>query len=180
MINSTYTLNQFFNYNEKVLSEGQLNNIESDKTISSLKVKMSEELKGVKWSLVFDEILNKVTDLLDIDLYDILKSAWKKYKIIDKYLDKENYSPGETFLVPLVEHTIKSEHHPYIEIFVNENKLGKVTFQLLLSLKINGVILKIQDGEIKEIQEGNCKGEGVVKYKDIVLLEKKLDIINLT
>ena len=63
---------------------------------------------------------------------------------------------------------------------MNENKLGKVTFQLQLSLKINGVILKIQNGEIKEIQAGNCKGEGVVKYNDIVLLEKKLDIINLT
>ncbi|HEY54975.1 MAG TPA: hypothetical protein G4N91_01660 [Dehalococcoidia bacterium] len=177
MSDSQITLNQFFSP-EKKLSPEQLSSLESNKKVSSLKEKIWKETK-VKGPLVLDLIIKKTAEILDIGILDIMVKAWNKYKILLKYLDKEKYPPGETFLVPLAEHTIKSEHRPSIEILINDQPAGKIEFSISISIMLEGVILKIQDGKIKGITTGTCKGKGAFACENVVLLEKKTASIPL-
>jgi hypothetical protein len=105
--------------------------------------------------------------------------AWNKYRELLKYTDKEKYPPDVSVLVPLAEHTIKSEHKPYIEILINDKSVGKIDFNINISLTLKGIILKIRDGKIKEIQTGSCKGKGTIKCEDLVILEKETESFSL-
>lgn len=177
MNNSQITLNQFFSL-EKELLQKRLPIIESSEKISSLKERVLKEAK-VKWPVAFNKIVEKIEDIFDIGILDIMVMAWNKYRILLKYLDREKYPPSETFLVPLAEQTIKSEHHPFIEILINDELVGKIEFNITISLMLKGIILKIQDGKIKEVLIGTCKGKGTVKCENLVILEKETESISL-
>ena len=180
MNKSPITLNQIFSFKGTELSQNRLSAIESNEKISSLKEVFSKEAKGIRWPVAFNEIIKKIEDLLNIGIPDIMVMAWNKYKILLKYSDRKKYSPDETFLVPLAEHTIKSEHHPCIEILINDKMVGKIGFDINISLKLEGIILKIQDGKIKEILTGSCKGKGTINHGDFVMFEKSLEPIQLS
>jgi hypothetical protein len=171
------TLNEFFSQAGK-LSPEQLSKIGASERLSSLKEKILEEAK-VKWPVAFGMVVEKISDLLDVKLLDIMVIAWGKYRSLQRYLDREKYPPGETFLVHLAEHTIKSEHHPSIQILVNDKLVGKIEFNIAISLMLKGIILKVQDGRIKEIITGTCKGKGTIKCEDYVILEKETESISL-
>lgn len=177
MNNSEITLCQFFPLKE--LRQERLSAIESSNKIASLKERVSKEAKGIRWPVELSEIIKKVEDLLNISMPDIMVSAWNKYRILARYADKGKYKPNETFLVPLAEHTIKSEHNPYIEILINDSVVSKIEFNINVSLFLKGFVLKIQDGKIKEILAGSCKGKGLVKCEDLVMLEKETESIPL-
>lgn len=171
------TLSQFFAA-AKGLSPKRLSLIESSEAIASLKEILRKEAR-VKWPAALGKIAEKVPDILDIGVPDILVSAWSKSRLLAKYRDREKYPPQETFLVPLAEHTINSEHHPFLEILVNGKSVGKIKFTITLSLKLEGIVLKIQDGRIREAATGTCQGKGALKYENHVILEKAAGSISL-
>ncbi len=168
------TLNQFFPLKEDVFST-----IDSSKGITSLKEKIQKESTEINWTIALNEITEKVKDLLNINVVDIMVKAWNKYGELLKYTDKEKYPPDVSVLVPLVEHKIKSEHKPYLEILINDKSIGKINFNINISLTLKGIILKIQDGKIKEIKTGSCKGKGILKLEDFVIMEKESESISL-
>lgn len=174
MDSSEITLHQFF-----ALKEDALSTIEPSKRMEALKEKIQKESTAIKWPVALNEITKKVGDLLNISVIDIMVKAWNKYRELLKYTDKEKYPPDVSVLVPLTEHTIKSEHKPYVEILINEKPVGKIDFNINISLTLKGMILKIQDGKIKEIKTGSCKGKGNVKLEDLVIMEKETESISL-
>lgn len=167
MNSSGITLNKIFSFKEKDLSHKFLSEIESN------------EVKGIKWPVASNEIMKKMGDLLNISIMDIMVKAWNKYGFLRKYLNNKNYLPDETILVPLSKHTIKSEHHPYIEILIDERPVKKIMFNITVALTLKGIILKIQGGKIKEIQTGDCVGSGSITYKDTTILKKDFVSISL-
>lgn len=140
----------------------------------------AKELKQkISKQAVRGAILEKVPELLNVNVSEILVAAWKKYKMLQKYADRERYAPEETILVPLADHTVKSEHHPYVEILVGEHPIGKITFDVSFELTLHGFVLRIQDATIKEIQTGTWEGKGAIALEGIVLVEKGFEPIEL-
>jgi len=178
MNSSHITLNEFF-FPKRKLQREQLSVIESSQNTSAIKGKVTEA--KVKWPVAFDTVVKKIPDILNISIPDIIISAFKKYGILLKYLDRNKYPPDEVFLVSMAERTIKSEHRPYIyiEILINGQTVGKIEFEISLSLVLNGIILKIQDGKIKEVTTGTCKGEGIIKCGNLEILKKETESISL-
>ncbi len=76
---------------------------------------------------------------------------------------------------PLAEHTVKSEHHPYVEILVNGQSTGRIVFDVSIVLILKGFVLKIQDARIKAVQTGSLQGKGKFSLGDAVLAEKVFD-----
>jgi hypothetical protein len=174
---SQVTLNQFF-APEKGLSRKSLSRVGSSAGVSSLKEKLLSEAR-VQWPLAFEIIMKKVGDVLNIGISDIIGTAWSKYEILLKYLDKEKYPPDETFLVTMAEHEITSEHRPFLEILLNDRPIGKIDFEITVSLMIEGIKLEIQDGRIKKLLAGTCKGEGTVKCENQLILNRTTRPVSL-
>ncbi len=185
---SDISLKELFDLDEGELSQDDLAKVDSDEAFASLREQILEEIKGVKWAGatqneilkgVGDEVLKKVAELLDIGIVDIMLKVWDEAGILNKYLDKEKYDPEETVLVPLAEHTIGSTHQPFIEILVNDKRVGKVEFVISIKLTVDGMTLKVQDGKIKELLTGKCEGSGSIKFAGVAIAEAETREIQL-
>ncbi len=141
----------------------------------NFKKKLSEEFKGIKWTASMPELAEKIGELLNIKIPGLLKDAWTKTESIKEAIDETHNTPGKTAYVELYDHTIKSEHEPYIEIRISGiPNPNKIIFKLLMSFNLKSIILKIQEGLIKEIQGGTCTAEGELSFRDLTLAKKEL------
>lgn len=173
------TLDSFFSFAEQAKSAKFRPMLDSVGVVSALKEKISDLGKGLKWPVPLDSLLEKIPALLDIQLTDILTTAWNKYRQLRKYTDLEKYPPSESVLVTLAEHKIESVHRPYIEIMIDEVPWKKINFQITVAMELKGFVLKIQGGKIKEIRTGKLKGTGKIKCEEMVLVEKETESVDL-
>jgi hypothetical protein len=173
MNNAPITLNHFFRFDAQNLPQDRLSGLESSEEIASLRNNLSQKARGISWSVALGDILQGIKELLDVKLEEILAEAWKKTQELSKYRDPGKYRPNETVLVHLVEHTINSEHHPKLEIVVNNLVVEKIEFIIRLALSFKGVVLKIRNGKIREILPGSCHGKGYLAWGKFVLLEEE-------
>jgi len=128
----------------------------------------------------FNKILDHIPDLLNLDLRAIILNAWCSSGKFDAYLDTNKFSPEETILVPLAEHTIKSVHSPSIKPIINSVPLGEIEFTIYLDLKIGGASLSIKNGKIAEFSIGSCMARAIFQYNNIVIFDKECNIPQIT
>jgi len=153
--------------------------LESVKTLSNLKDRLMKEGSRVTLPAAMDGVLKGAQALMNIKLEDILVPAWNKYLPLRKYRDKKKYPPDKTVLVPLVEHTVKSEHRPYIEVLINDKPVGRINFSIIIALVLKGLILVVRDGRIREIKTGECSAKGKVTCEEILIIEKTSETVPL-
>src|SRR5262249_24608678 len=93
--------------------------------------------------------------------------------------EESKNDPESARYLELVEHTITSEHHPYIEVRVKGAPVRKIEFTAQLLMRLKGFILKVQAGRIAEIQTGTCELEGTIEYKGLMIAKESLRPIGL-
>lgn len=147
--------------------------LESSPEVAALRSALS--LRGPKgaWPGVRGGIIGSIDELMDIPFAEIAAGAWDKYQVLRKYADPKKYAPDEVIEIPLATHTIRSEHKPYLEILVDDKVMGKVDFDIALALTLEGAVVSIRDGKIREIRVGSCEGSGSVKCENIAIAERK-------
>ena len=138
--------------------------------------RVRREIKAIKYPAAMPDLASKIGELFNVELPDVLVSSWKKARELQETLKESSKSPEEIVVVDLAEHTITNEYHPYIEIRIAGVQLPKkIEFKVQIVTRLRGINLKIQAGEITEIEAGSFDFEGKVKYEDLTIAEKKLD-----
>jgi hypothetical protein len=167
------TINTFFSLQNA--SQDWVSGVIQSQEFSRVKQSIAQRIKGFPLPPSFyEKIIQELPHSLDIEIKDILVWAWRKRGEIIQYRDKEKYPPGETHIVPLLEHTVVSKHSPTIQPVIDNVELPtKIKFDIVLKLKMKGSMLNIRDGKIMEILVGSCTGSGSIQYAGIAILEKK-------
>jgi hypothetical protein len=129
-------------------------------------------------ALTSKAIEDEVSNLFDVSLVSIMLRAWKKYEVVRKQLRGNGASSSEAVLLPLVEHSIESEHKPYVQISRGETPLFKITFSASLQLSVEGLVLKIRDRRIREIAAGRFYASGTLKCEEVTICEKHSEHLN--
>jgi hypothetical protein len=145
----------------------------SDRHLPKLQQAVDKHASIIKWDAVQDVLADKVLEMIDIPLAGILVSGWKKSREVKEALDSEN---GD---VPLAEHTLKSEHHPYLEVLIKGVPVEKLDFTVTVELILEGFVLSIQDRKIASVRTGRMTGKGSVALKDSVIVEKDFGTVQL-
>jgi len=140
--------------------------------------KIADELKGVKTAALPDTA-GKLAELFDIPIPNILLASWQKADALQSLLEESKKNPEEIMELELAEHTITSEHRPRIELKIHNATVKNLELNMQLAFKLEGFILKIQEGAITEVRTGKCEVKGKVDYEGETLLEKKLSTIEL-
>jgi hypothetical protein len=161
------------------VSLGEVFEVRSKTWPQEVRDRMATEIHGVKWTAGLPDVMEKVAGLFDIEIPSIMLRAWKKSDEIEKAIEESKEAPETTTYVELIEHTVKSEHHPSVEIDVNGLPVKKLEFTVALSLTLKGVILKIQHGEITQMQTGSCEVMGTISYGTLELAKKQLEPFKL-
>jgi hypothetical protein len=130
---------------------------------------------GFEWKGIGE----RVFDLLDINVVDVLVGGWKVHQDVHRELGRTAPDPSRTAIVQLTHHTIESAHTPAIELRAQGRKVLEVSFPVELALEIDAVRLTIRGGAIREIHPGEVKVRGTMKLENTVVLERQLSAITL-
>ncbi|HKO62428.1 MAG TPA: hypothetical protein VJV03_14790 [Pyrinomonadaceae bacterium] len=145
---------------------------ESGARWQSLRQWMNEELPDTK-SSTMDDIGARIEQLLEIPLRDIFVASWKETDAIKDLLAESRTAPAAITNVELADHSIKSLHHPHIEVRQKKATSKKIEFTLRLLFKLQGFRLRIQNGLIKEVRSGRCEMQGTLEYQGLTVAEQK-------
>ncbi|MEK6334992.1 MAG: hypothetical protein AABM67_08590 [Acidobacteriota bacterium] len=151
----------------------------SDDRWQTVEKRISEEMKGIKWTAAMSDLVPKICDLLEIKVDDVLLRAWKKAAAIRTALVNSKLTPEQTTYLELAEHTVNSEHKPSIDVKLKGAKIKSIALLVHLGFKLQGFVLKIKNGAIVELQAGHCEVKGTIKFSGLTIAEKKLSPIRL-
>jgi hypothetical protein len=156
--------------------------LEASQAAAAMKEEIAKKSRLIQWSAVEDVLFERTVEALDIPVLTFLMPAWKKYREIVEFADIEKHPASEVNLVSLAEHTVKVEHHPYLQVTYRgvEIPKAKLEFTLTGDLTLQGVILKIQNGKIKAIQGGAMKWSGELLLENKSVLKKESKSYDLT
>jgi hypothetical protein len=174
MAEATFTLRELFDVDVNDLAVHAEPGVDVYQGAAEIRDEIHKASRAIRWKWVRDVLAKKSAEALDLNVIDVLLDAWKKYMQIAEYQENSRKDPQGTFLCPLAEHTVTSEHHPYVEILLRDHPIGKIVFDLEFSLTLEGFVLKIQDGAIFEIQAGSAKGKAALSLAKTVLLKREL------
>lgn len=116
-------------------------------------------------------VADKLKDALDVGIDQILLSAWSQHRDLVGDLEKSKKLKGETILVPLADHTIRSTHHPAVEVMVNDRRVAAFKFNANLMMRIQQAVLKVEHGEVVGVESGAWHGVGQLKCGPVTLVE---------
>ena len=136
-------------------------------------------LPMLAWRMLPGAVAGRLATLLDVPLSDILVGGWNKSYALRQHLQRSAKSPGKEFFLQLAEHKISSSHQPYVALLKNGQEVARLRFTVAVELLLQGAVLRILDGRIREIQTGQVKGKGVVKCGGAILVEKELQALTL-
>ncbi len=131
------------------------------------------------WHMLSGAAAREIDGLLNISIQDILIGAWNKSFTVGQQLEKSLKSPGKDIFQQLAEHKITSKHEPYLALLKDGQEIGRLPFSVSIELVVQGAVLRIRDGEIKEIETGRIKGKGTLKCAGATLVDKELQPVSL-
>jgi len=136
---------------------------------------LAPALGGFQWQGISDRVL----DLLDISVLDVMLGAWKTRSDFRKHVRASAAEPTKPIVVPLGAHRITSEHRPSIEVRSEGRVLAKLSFPVAVTFEVEAAQLTLRGGAVKEVRTGAIKARGTVKFEDAVILERDLEPIHL-
>jgi hypothetical protein len=174
MSNSSLNLRTLFSFPDAVAATPPSNQWQEFQS------RLSREIKTIRWPAAMPDLVSKIGELFNIELPDLLILSWKKAAQLQETLEESRRSPEQVIVLDLAEHAITNKYHPYVEIRIAGMPLPKkIEFQVEITTSLKGIILKIQAGNITEIQAGSCDFKGELTYQDLTLADKRVGPIEL-
>ncbi len=138
---------------------------------SAADVTRATGLADVDRRAMTNTVAEKLKDALDVPITQILLSAWSQHRDLVNDLERSRQLKGEAILVPLADHTIRSTHHPAVEVMVNDRRVAAFKFNANLMLRIRRAVVKVEGGEIVGAESGAWHGVGQLKCGPVTLVE---------
>ena len=126
----------------------------------------------VDWAGVAADIGEKIEEMFDINLVDVIVGAWKDLQELKECADRAKHPPDETIRLPLVDHTISASLKPHLDITIDVLPPIRIGFEIGLDVELHGVTVKIQDGVIHAVRLGSCQAGAMVKCEGAVVFRR--------
>ncbi|HUR04361.1 MAG TPA: hypothetical protein VM347_17580 [Nonomuraea sp.] len=130
------------------------------------------------------ELLQKAAEagatlLGGIDVGSVLLGGWVKYRSLRAAARETLDNPGPGRTVPLAEHEVVSHHEPYVEVQVNGQPVGRVTFGIDLILRLTMVTAIVRAGRLMRLTGGTCTAAIVCKIQGVEVERKEFELVSL-
>ena len=136
--------------------------------------KLSTLSQPIPWTHVQSEIATAISGALNTNLLDAWASAWKKYQDVKAAVEESRKAPDEIVLTPLTEHSIESTLHPYVDVLLGPTLVQRITFDVIVTTQLKGLILGIKNSCIISLHVGECEWTGSIGTHGVVLVRRKL------
>ncbi|MEU7827589.1 hypothetical protein [Nonomuraea sp. NPDC049129] len=117
--------------------------------------------------------------LQGIDLGSVLLNGWAKYRDLRAAARKTLDNPGTGQVVPLAEHEVVSHHEPYVEVQVNGQPMGRVTFGVDLILHVTMMQAGVRAGRLMLLTGGDCTAAIACTIQGVEVARKDCALVTL-
>lgn len=135
------------------------------------------------WDDVANEIALELGESISNPVSDVLIQAWTDSGVFTRLWDPDSFDPEAVTRLALLEHSVAFEKSPSIEIMLNEKPLIEIVLDIALTLNVEGIILRIQDACLQQINPGTCTGSARVSTtlagREFVLVDKESEPVHL-
>jgi hypothetical protein len=143
--------------------------------------KIRQQLPGSRnlgaWQMIGMRARSTVLELLDVDLMDVLVTAWGKYRVLAEYAQDSDGSIAHE--VSLADHTVAVTFHPTVDVTVEGLGRGSLTFDLEVAASIKGICLIIRGGRITAVSSGSCSGSVTLELDGTKLVDQEFPEVDL-
>jgi len=135
-------------------------------------------LTGPARGAVDREIAAVATGLLDVDLLDVLVSAWRTYADMTLAAQRTLAVPSSEELVVLAAHRAVWAYRPHIDLFVDNKQVATVEFDVRLTFDLHGVVAVVGHGDLLALRGGACTLAGTLTAAGQLLVQqqRRLDL----
>ncbi|MFG1707866.1 hypothetical protein ACFLIM_32130 [Nonomuraea sp. M3C6] len=117
--------------------------------------------------------------LRGIDVGSVLLGGWAKYRNLRAAARRTLDNPGTGQMVPIAEHEVVSHHNPYVEVQVNGQPVGRVSFGVDLILHVTLLQASVRDGRLMRLTGGDCTAAIACKIQGIEVARKDFVLVTL-
>jgi hypothetical protein len=153
--------------------------IDETPELSSMKTLLMTNLSGAHWVSLTHAIAGKVSEILRVPFTTILARAWKDLKEVRAAMETTRQSPDRTEEVVLADHSVESEHKPYLDLYQNGKRIGRIPFTVSVEIEVRGLLLEIGEGAIRKMTSGDVRIKGTLKVAEFTLVEKASQRVRL-
>lgn len=102
------------------------------------------------------EIATVTDSLLDVDLGDVLLSAWQTYSKLTDAAHRTLAISGSEEIVSLVSHTVRSTYAPHVDLVVDGVLIHSFTFDLEIVFEVMPLQAVVRAGTLAALRGGEC------------------------
>jgi hypothetical protein len=161
----------------RALSEKLANTLDTSEEAAEIKAALAKAVPGLPLGPIIESVSKALQDALDVPISSVLGSAWNRARELRAAIRETRDSDKAAVLVPLLNHTITSEHRPYVDVMVSGAAIARLVFPLKLALQVEGAVLRVANGRMTDVMAGQLKGKATLKFAEFVLFDKALSPI---
>lgn len=130
-------------------------------------------------TLIRRQVVDAALEVLEIPFSDVLTAAWSRYSELMEAAELTRADPGRREDVVLAEHTVTSEHHPHVDVLVDDTLVARIHLQVDLKCTIRALTVAVERAAIVEVGSGSAHVELTVGAGDQPLWtrERELDVM---
>jgi hypothetical protein len=126
---------------------------------------------------VVDREIGTVTDgLLDLDLGDVLLSAWRKYTKLTDAARRTLAVSGSEEIVGLAAHTVRSTYAPHIDLVADGLRIHSFKFELEIVFELTALQAIVRAGTLTALRGGECVVTATLGVDGIQLARKECTV----
>lgn len=146
-------------------------------TSPALEVALDSRAKGVpalgRLSSIGRRVVARQTvaalgELLDVDLLSVAEKAWCTH---DRLVAAgyRTAARGGQEVVELGHHTVRSTHHPTVDLVVNGAVATTIEYELALTLEVASLVAAVRGGFLVAVHPGPCTLTAALSCEDVPL-----------
>ena len=161
----------------RTLSEKLAKTLDASEEAAEIKAALAKAVPGLPLGPIVEGVSKALENALDVPISSVLGSAWNRARELRAAIVQTRDSDTAAVLVPLLDHTITSEHRPYVDVTVNGAAIARLVFPLTLALHVEGAVVRVTKGRITDVMAGQLTVKATLRFAEFVLFEQALSPI---
>ena len=119
-----------------------------------------------------DQVGGAASELLDLDLADVLAAAWRRREALVKAADETVRGRETEKLIETYGHEVKFPFESSVEVTLDGVPIVTFVFVAELKLQVKGLIAVIRSGFLTELRAGTCEIVAKLQINGIPVIER--------
>jgi hypothetical protein len=116
------------------------------------------------------ELAAAVAGLVDVDLADSVREAWRSHSRLIAAARATVANPGTTEVVSLATHQITATHTPHVDLVIDEVKVATVEVTVEVLIEVQSLVATVYAGRLVAVHNGRCEVDVSLRYSGVELV----------